>query len=235
MLKLNSSFISQWKPEVVTVVIISIVTWGNCIGTQIECLRQISGASLLNKSNYYSYYYYRHIIIKRIMDSDVSEVILSSLSTVGETFHTTSRENVPTSHFIEPFEVTSPAISPTQHYSAQAFRSIVLSEINRIYQRDYKSGIKDLITNTQVYPNLQEGPPNDFNGTPFTTNHISISESRPLSIHSPRSEVGRRGRGTVMEDRMKNPKKVFVAGIGQGTVESTIRSHFGQYGHVGYP
>lgn len=36
----------------------------------------------------------------------------------------------------------------------------------------------------------------------------------------------------MMIDRVKNPCKVFIGGIGHSTVESTIRQHFSQYGLV---
>lgn len=39
-------------------------------------------------------------------------------------------------------------------------------------------------------------------------------------------------KGSLTPDRIKNPCKVFVGGIGQATVEGTIRAHFGRYGEI---
>lgn len=42
----------------------------------------------------------------------------------------------------------------------------------------------------------------------------------------------KKGGGHISADRLRNPCKVFVGGVGQGTVESTIRAHFSQYGTI---
>lgn len=65
---------------------------------------------------------------------------------------------------------------------------------------------------------------------PHESNHLYGTEQLydEIRIDPDQSRSSKR----QQEDRVRNPCRVFIGGIGQGTVESTIREHFSQCGTV---
>lgn len=72
--------------------------------------------------------------------------------------------------------------------------------------------------------------------SPSSLASSTLATQKFYSEDQQRQSIGTVGsaakKNALAPDRIKNPCKVFVGGIGQATVEKTIRSHFQRYGEI---
>lgn len=128
------------------------------------------------------------------------------------------------------------------------------SSSQHIQQHETAPSLASTRTGGNGESSLMDGDSSHNNSTADTSPFLSLTTSGPHVVNISKSTFyGSRlshaltddpsrsfGQATsspfrrkhVMEDRVKNPCKVFIGGIGQGTVETTIRQHFSQYGTV---